>query len=254
MLKDLAFNGEPVVVTGGGGGIGQACALTLAELGAAVVVADLSHDGMRETADKVRALGGECMTFAADVAKEADVAALAAAVAARFGRAKAVINNAGNNFRAPVTELTTDKWREINGVNLDGTFFMCRAFIPLLLKAGKPSILNVASTFGVVGNPLMPVYCATKGAVISLTRQLAVDYGAKGLRVNAICPGPTLTPRLKGYMEKGLTSRTRLESEIVLGRMGETSEIANVAAFLVSDAASFVTGAAVVVDGGQTVH
>lgn len=254
MLKELRFAGEPVIVTGGGGGIGQACALTLAELGAAVVIADLSEAGMRETAELIGALGADCMTFAADVSKEADVSALAAAVETRFGRAKAVINNAGTNFRTRVTELSTEKWREINGVNLDGTFFMCRAFIPLLMKAPKPSILNVASTFGVVGNPLMPAYCATKGAVISLTRQLAVDYGGKGLRVNAICPGPTLTPRLKGYMEKGLTSQARLESEILLGRMGETSEIANVAAFLVSDAASFVTGAAVVVDGGQTTH
>ena len=253
MLEALQFKGEVVVVTGGGAGIGQACAETLGELGATVVIADRDEAAAREMADLLRSRGRESAAIPVDVTREQDVARLAAEVRQRWGRAKALINNAGTNFRTPLAELPTEKWREIVGVNLDAVFYMCRAFIPLLLEAERPSILNVASTYGLIGNAQMPVYCATKGAVVNLTRQLAIDYGPKGLRVNAICPGPTLTPRLKGYMDRGLTSRTRLEQQSALGRMAEPAEIANVAAFLVSDAASYVTGAAVVVDGGQTI-
>ena len=254
MLDELKFNGEVVVITGGGAGIGRACAEALAELGATLVLAERTEERLKETEAALRARGAECISVVTDVSKEEDVARLARVVEERWGRAKAIINNAGNNFRSPLAELSTQKWREISGVNLDGVFFMCRAFIPLLLKAPKPSILNVASSFGVIGNPQMPVYCATKGAVVNLSRQLAIDYGPQGLRVNSICPGPTLSPRVKGYIDAGLTSRTKLEEQVKLGRLAECSEIANVAAFLVSDAASFVNGATVVVDGGQTIH
>jgi NAD(P)-dependent dehydrogenase (short-subunit alcohol dehydrogenase family) len=254
MLKDLQFNGEVVVITGGAQGIGKACALALAELGATLAIVDRDEAQLKETEAELNQQGTPCAAFVTDVSSEDDVARLAKAVDERWGRAKALINNAGNNFRSPITELSTDKWREIIGVNLDGVFYMCRAFIPLLLKAEKPSIVNVASSFGVIGNPQMPVYCATKGAVVNLTRQLAIDYGSSGLRVNSVCPGPTLSPRVKGYIDAGLTSRTRLEEQVKLGRLAEVSEIGNVAAFLASDAASFVTGATIVVDGGQTIH
>ena len=131
---------------------------------------------------------------------------------------------------------------------------MCRAFIPLLLKASKPSILNVASTFAIIGQSKMPVYCAAKGGVVSLTRQMAVDYGPQGLRVNSLCPGPTLSPRVRSYFDRGLVERGPVEEKVVLRRLAECHEIASVAAFLVSDAASYVHGTAVVVDGGQTIH
>jgi NAD(P)-dependent dehydrogenase (short-subunit alcohol dehydrogenase family) len=254
MLKELQFEGEVVVITGGASGIGRACADVLAELGATLVLADRAEDQLKAAEAQIAATGATCMSVVTDVSREEEVSRLAHLVEQRWGRAKALINNAGTNFRTPVAELSTEKWREVSGVNLDSVFFMCRAFIPLLLSADKPSIVNVASSFGVVGNAQMPVYCATKGAVVNLSRQLAIDYGPKGLRVNSICPGPTLSPRLKGYIDKGLTSRARLESEVTLGRLAECSEIANVAAFLVSDAASFVTGSTVVVDGGQTIH
>ena len=254
MLKDLQFKGEVVVVTGGGAGIGRACAEALAELGATVVVAGRTAATLDETAAILESRGAECLPVVTDVSNEDQVAALARTVEARWGRAKAIINNAGNNFRSPLADLPTEKWREIMSVNLDGVFYMCRAFIPLLLKAKGPSIVNVASTFGVIGNPQMPVYCASKGAVVNLTRQLAIDYGPQGLRVNSVCPGPTLSPRLKGYIDKGQTSAAVLSQQVKLGRLAECSEIANVAAFLASDAASFMNGATVVVDGGQTIH
>jgi NAD(P)-dependent dehydrogenase (short-subunit alcohol dehydrogenase family) len=254
MLKELDFAGAAVVVTGGGGGIGRACAATLAELGASVVVLGRTAATLAETQALIAANGGACETEIADVTSEADVARACAAIAARHGRVKAIVNNAGDNFRSKITELSTETWRAIVAVDLDAVFYMCRAFIPLLLKAERPSILNIASSFGVIGNPEMPAYCAAKGAVVNLTRQMAVDYGPKGLRVNALCPGPTLSPRFQSYLERGLTSRARLEQQVLLGRLAECREIANVAAFLVSDAASFVHGATVLADGGQTVH
>ena len=254
MLKQLQFNGEVVVVTGAGTGIGRATAEALAELGATTVLVGRRQEKLEEVKEALEQRGAKSEAFAADVSREEDVALLAAFVDSKWGRAKAIVNNAGNNFISPVTELATDKWRELIAVDLDSIFFMCRAFIPLLLKSRNPSILNVASTFGHIGNPQMPVYCAAKGGVISLTRQLAVDYGSKGLRVNSICPGPTLSPRVKGYFDSGKADPKGTLQKVMLGRFAECDEIGNVAAFLVSDAATYVHGASILVDGGQTIN
>lgn len=254
MLGKLKFNGEPVLVTGGGQGIGKAAADALAELGAAIVIAERNEETLEAAAEDLRGRGAACDWFRCDVSVEAEVNALAAEVEKKHGRLKALINNAGNNFRRPLHELSTEKWEEIRGVNLDSIFYMCRAFIPLLLKAQNPSIVNVASSFGVIGNPLMPVYCATKGAVVNLSRQLAIDYGPKGLRVNSLCPGPTRSPRVQSYIDKGLTDPKKLEAQVMLNRLATCDEIGDVAAFLASDAASFMNGATVVVDGGQTIN
>jgi NAD(P)-dependent dehydrogenase (short-subunit alcohol dehydrogenase family) len=254
LLDRLRFRGELVVVTGGGAGIGRATAESLAALGASVLLVGRTRETLEAARDGIRATGGECETMTGDVSREEDVAALARAIEERWGAVKALVNNAGSNFRTPLAELPTEKWREMLGVNLDAVFFMSRALIPLLLRAQQPSILNVASSFGLVGNPLMPAYCAAKGAVVNLTRQMAVDYGPQGLRVNALCPGPTLSPRVRGYIEAGLSNADRLKAQVPLGRMAECHEIGDVAAFLVSDAASYMNGAAVAADGGQTVH
>ncbi len=254
MLKKLKFDGAPVLVTGGGQGIGKAAAEALAEMGAHVLIAELKEEILEAAAADIRACGGACDTYQLDVSSELAVNDLAAEIERKFGKLKSLINNAGNNFRTPLHELPTEKWEQIRGVNLDGVFYMCRAFIPLLLKADQPSIVNVASSFGVIGNPLMPVYCATKGAVVNLSRQLAVDYGPKGLRVNSVCPGPTRSPRVQGYIDKGLTDPARLQAHVMLGRLADCNEIGDVMAFLASDAASFVNGSTIVVDGGQTIN
>jgi meso-butanediol dehydrogenase / (S,S)-butanediol dehydrogenase / diacetyl reductase len=254
VLKELQFHGEVVVVTGAGTGIGRSTAQAVAELGATTVLVARTREKLEEVKSAIENSGGKAETFVADVSQEVDVRKLRDFVAQRWGRVKAVINNAGNNFISPVTDLATEKWRELLAVDLDSVYFMCRDFIPLLLKSKNPSILNVASTFAHIGNAQMPVYCAAKGGVVSLTRQLAVDYGPKGLRVNSICPGPTLSPRVKGYFDAGRADPAGMLQKVMLGRFAECDEIGNVAAFLVSDAATFVHGASIVVDGGQIIN
>src|SRR5262245_26647169 len=203
VLQKLRFNDEVVVVTGAAGGIGRATVEALAELGATTVLVGRTQAKPEEVKAALGKAGAKSEAFAADVSNEADVARLRDFVRQTWGRAKAVVNNAGNNFISPIADLSTQKWHELIAVDLDSIFYMCRAFIPLLLETKNPSILNVASTFAHIGNPHMPVYCAAKGGVVSLTRQLAVDYGEKGLSVNSLCPGPTLSPRVKGYFDSG---------------------------------------------------
>ena len=253
MLENLRFDGAPVVVTGAGTGIGRAAAQVFAELGASLVLVGRSRESLEETACLLQ--GVETLCVSADVANEDDVARACAMVQQRWGTIRVLVNNAGNNFRTPLADLSTAKWRELLGVNLDGTFFMCRAFLPLLEgDGGRAAIVNVASIFGLMGPAEMPVYSAAKGGVISLSRQLAVDYGPRGVRVNTVCPGPILTERVRGYYADGTRDISLVARAVVLGRMGEPREIGNAIAFLGSDAASYVHGATVVVDGGRTIR
>jgi meso-butanediol dehydrogenase/(S,S)-butanediol dehydrogenase/diacetyl reductase len=254
VLRELQFNDEVVIITGAGTGIGRAAAETVAELGACAILVGRTQANLDEVKAVIARGGGKSEAFAADVSKETEVDRLRDFVQGRFGRAKAVINCAGNNFIAPVTNLASEKWHEIMAVDIDSVFYMCRAFIPLLMQSKNPSILNVASAFAHIGNENMPVYCAAKGGVVSFTRQLAVDYGPKGLRVNSICPGPTLSPRVKGYFDSGRADAKGTLQKVMLGRFAQCDEIGNVCAFLVSDAATFVHGASVMVDGGQTIN
>jgi NAD(P)-dependent dehydrogenase (short-subunit alcohol dehydrogenase family) len=254
VLQELRFDGAPIVITGAGSGIGRAAAEVFAELGASLVLVGRTLEHLEETAALLASACVETLCVAADVSNEDDVARVHAAVAERWSSCRALVNNAGNNLRTPLTELSSAKWHELMGVNLHGVFYMSRAFMPLLKATKGAAIVNVASIFGLIGPAEMPVYAAAKGGVIALSRQLAVDYGMHGVRVNAVCPGPILTDRVKGYYADGTRDISVVANAVALGRMGEPREIGNAIAFLASDAASYVHGATVVVDGGRTIR
>ena len=254
MLDRLKFDGAPVVVTGGGQGIGRSTCEVLAELGAHVIVVSKTEANVRETERLLNESGASCEGHVTDVSVKTEVDALAAAVQAKHEQVKSIVNNAGTNFVKKLEDLEEDDWHRIIGIDLSSVYYMCKAFLPLLRKSEGSSIVNVASTFGIIGHPEMPVYCAAKGGVLSLTRQLAVDYGPENIRVNGVCPGATLSPRVKNYIDSGMVDSKIVEELALLNRLAECDEIANVIAFLASDAASYVHGTSMVVDGGQTVH
>jgi 3-oxoacyl-[acyl-carrier protein] reductase len=255
VLKELQFDGAPVVVTGAGSGIGRAACVALAELGASLVLVGRRSERLEETEQLVAALGVETLCVVADVTREDDVERLRDAVVERFGGCRALVNNAGDSQRTRLGELASADWHRLLDVDLHSVFYVTRAFLPLLEAAeGRGAIVNVASIFGLMGPAEMPAYAAAKGAVIALTRQLAVDYGTRGVRVNSVNPGPILTERLAAGYADGTRDMSATANAVVLRRMGEPREAGDVIAFLASDAASYVHGATIVVDGGRTIR
>jgi NAD(P)-dependent dehydrogenase (short-subunit alcohol dehydrogenase family) len=255
LLDELRFAGAPVVVTGAGSGIGAAACEVFAELGASIVLVGRKIAWLERTAASLARYNVETLCLAADVTDEHAVNDVRDTVQARFGRCRALVNNAGNAHRTKLAELESAKWHELIAVNLHSVFYMTRAFLPLLEAAdGHGAIVNVASIFGIMAQPEMPTYSAAKGAVIALSRQLAADYGRRGVRINSINPGPILTERTAaGYADGRRDMRPTAEA-VLLGRFGEPREIGNMIAFLASDAASYVHGATIVVDGGRTIR
>jgi NAD(P)-dependent dehydrogenase (short-subunit alcohol dehydrogenase family) len=253
MLAELEFGGKAVVVTGAASGIGRAAAQVLGELGARVYALDRNAEGLKDVERDLKAAGAACEIVVADVTSETDANALRDRLTGDGARLKALVNNVGTNRIMLAEEMTLAQWNELITLNLTSGFLMSRALMPLLLAAeGGGAIVNVSSGYGMIGGPRMPAYSASKAGVIGFTRQLSVDYGAKGVRVNAVCPGLTLTERVRGYVEKGLVDGSEQAKRTLSGRFAQPREIGNVIAFLASDAASYMNGAIVPVDGGQT--
>ena len=247
--------GLVTIVTGGASGIGLATARRLACEGGRVAIVDRS-----DPAEAVRAIataGGEAWGIRADVSRESDVEAMVRAIVSRAERVDALVNAAGIGTPRPVTidEATVAEWDTLCAVNLTGTMLCCRAVIPAMRQGGGGAIVNIASELGLVGSLHSALYGATKGAVIQLTRALAVDHAADHIRVNCVCPGPVDTPLLRGSVARAADPEAKLRAEMsstLLGRLGRPEEIASVIRFLVSDEASFMTGSIVVADGGVT--
>jgi NAD(P)-dependent dehydrogenase (short-subunit alcohol dehydrogenase family) len=247
--------GRVAIVTGGASGIGLATAQRLGREGLSVAIVDRGDP--EDAARSVRAAGGEAWAIKADVADEAQVAAMVEEVLERAQRLDALVNAAGIGSPRPVTidQASTAQWQELCAVNLTGTFLGCRAVIPAMRRGGGGTIVNVASELGLVGAPRSAMYGATKGAIVQLTRAVAVDHAIDRIRVNCVCPGPVDTPLLRRGLERAADPEAKLRSEIastLLGRLGRPEEIASVIQFLVSDEASFMTGSIVVADGGVT--
>ena len=258
MTTTIELAGKVALVTGSGNGIGRATAKALAQAGAKVCVSDaIAADGAR-TVQEITDAGGSAIFVEADISVEAQVKALVDAAISAFGGLDILVNNAGiGGAQKRLHEVETAEFSRVLDVNLLGTFFMTKYTIPHFLKAGGGSIVNIASTYGLVGAPKAPAYCATKGGIINLTRQLAVDYGPDNIRVNAICPGyidtslgrrgPTLTEE---QFKEATARREKAAGMQPLGRQAQPVEVGNVVVFLSSPNASFMTGSIVTVDGG----
>jgi NAD(P)-dependent dehydrogenase (short-subunit alcohol dehydrogenase family) len=253
VLAELRFDGLAVVVTGAAAGIGRATAEVLGELGAHVYAVDIDAGALTAAVRDLAAGGARYDGIVADVTSERDVASVRDRLLTDRRSLKALINNAGTNFHAPAHDLKLDDWNRIIALNLTGAFLMTRALLPLLLEAPRGgAIVNISSGLGLIGGRGVPVYAATKAGIIGLTRQLCVEYGQQGLRVNAICPGLTLTERVKDYVARNLNDPEGTRPRVLGGRFAQPREIANVIAFVASDAASYMSGAVIPVDGGQT--
>ncbi len=250
--KQACLSGKVALITGGASGIGRAAALLFAREGAAVAITDISQTG-ESAAQEILQNGGRAIFELSDVTRAADCQRVVERTLREFGEIHVLFNNAGIMRRASVVELSEEDWDRVMSVNVKSIFLMSRQVIPFMIKAGGGSIVNTASGWGLVGGPRAAVYCASKGAVVLLTKAMAVDHGPQNIRVNCICPGDTDTGMLRSEAQQ-LGEREDLflaqSARRPLGRIGRPEEIARAALYLASDASSFVTGTALVVDGG----
>jgi NAD(P)-dependent dehydrogenase (short-subunit alcohol dehydrogenase family) len=248
------LDGKVALITGAASGMGKIAASLFAREGAAIVVADVSDDAGNETVREIESAGGRAHYVRADVSNAAEAEHMIAAATERFGGLHVLYNNAGI-FPAEdgsVTETPETTWDRVMAINLKGVFFGCKYGIPAMLASGGGSIINVASFVALMGAAAPQIaYTASKGGVLAMTREIAVEFARKGIRANALCPGPIETPLLQELLADPVRRERRLV-HIPIGRFGRAEEIANAALFLASDESSLVTGATFVVDGGIT--
>ena len=242
------------LITGAGSGMGRAAALLFASEGARVVVSDVDEVAGSEAVAAVRSAGGDATFVRANVAEWSDCEAMVAATVDAYGALHVLYNNAGifPGDDGGVLDTPQETWRRVMAVNLEGVWLGCKAAIPAMLESGGGAIVNVASFVALMGAATAQIaYTASKGGVLSMTREIAVEYARQGIRANALCPGPIETPLLEELLSDPVR-RARRMVHIPMGRLGRADELAKAALFLASDDASFMTGAALVVDGGIT--
>ncbi len=248
-----ALAGKRAIVTGGASGIGRAAVELFAAEGAAVVIADVNVAAATFLAEAITRAGGRAMAVECDVTRSADCRRAVEAAVGSFGGLDILFNNAGIIRRADVVEATEEEWAHVMAVNVTSVFLMSKHAIPVMARAGGGTIVNAGSGWGLRGGERASSYCASKGAVVNLTRAMAIDHGPQGIRVNCICPGDTDTPMLReearqlGQPEEAFLAAS---ADRPLARIGTPADIARGVLYLVSDAAAWVTGTTLVVDGG----
>ncbi|UCF99938.1 MAG: glucose 1-dehydrogenase [Spirochaetaceae bacterium] len=259
--QEKRLTGKIALITGAGSGIGRAIAERFAREGARIGI-NYCHnrEGAAETLRRVEAAGSEGLLLKADVAREAEVASMIEHLLDHFGAIDILVNNSGiGTSRSPdrVAEILAEDWDRVLAVNLKAVMLTSKHALPRMIRQNQGSIINISSIRGLLGNPTLASYCASKGGVVLLSKQMALDYANNGIRVNAICPGFVLTEMLEGYINKQenpQAARASFAAMSALGRIGRPEEIAAVAVFFASDASSFVTGVALPVDGGYTAY
>lgn len=250
----MRLQGKVALITGAASGMGRTAANLFAAEGAKVVIADVTTRTGEEAAQEIRSAGGEAAFVRADVSRAADAEAMVRFAVERFGGLHILYNNAGifHGEDGGTVETAEEIWDRVLDINLKGVWLGCRHGIPALLHSGGGSIINVASFVALVGAATPQIaYTASKGGVLAMTREIAVEYARKGIRANALCPGPIETPMLAELLSDPQRRARRL-IHIPMGRFGQASEVAQAALWLASDESSLMTGAALVVDGGIT--
>lgn len=249
----MRLENKVAIITGAGSGIGRQTALRFAEEGARLILADVNEEGVNETINQLED-GVEAAFVHVDVSKAADVKNMVDAALAYHGQLDVLFNNAGvmPDADGSVTQTTEEVWDLVMDINLKGVFLGCQYAIPAMLQSGGGSIINVASFVAIIGAATPQIaYTASKGGVLSMTREIAVEFARKGIRANALCPGPVSTPLLEELLREP-AARARRMVHIPMGRLAEAKEMANAVVFLASDESSYVNGATFVVDGGIT--
>ena len=245
----MRLQNKVAVITGAASGIGLATAIKFAQEGAFIAICDLNQAGIDAAIKEVEAVGGKALGYVVDVTKPDQIAAMRDALLAEKGRIDVLVNNAGIVMDAQLIKMTEDQFDKVIDINLKGTYNMARALVDTMVAQGAGVILNASSVVGVYGNFGQTNYAATKFGVIGMVKTWAKELGKKGIRANAVCPGFVATPILKAMPEKVLQG---MEEKVPMRRLADPTEIANVYAFLASDEASYINGAAIEVTGGLT--
>jgi len=249
----MNLKNKVVIVTGSRRGIGRTIALTLAKAGANVVVSDINMNDCNKVVEEIKAINGNALAVKADVSNPEDINQMVNLTTEKFGKVDILVNNAGIFIQKPLKDVSEKDFNKIININLKGVFLCSKAVVPEMIKQGKGKIISITSIAGQVGFANSSAYCASKGGIINLTRELALELGQYKINVNAIGPGVIETDMTKALLEDKATEEAIL-ANIPLGRVGKPEDIANAALFLASDKSDYITGITLFVDGGWLTH